>query len=243
MIVGKGGSGKSSMVAAIAKVALGKGSKVVVVDADESNPGIERMLGLKQSTSTLLNAVGGRRQVFGMLKDAPSETVQNAVRSYMQEAIGKDLFLVRVGKIAEAGSGCACPHGVISREILSYPLPAGTLVLVDAEAGIEHFGRGVDAKADKIVFVADPSYDTMNLCAEARRLADSIGVELYVVLNKIESQDVSTYMTEQLSSRDIDVDIVVPYDRRIFESTLLGKPLEIGVATEAVERLVCRLLS
>ena len=243
IVVGKGGSGKSTIVAAMAKLAARRVRHVVVVDADESNPGIERMLGMNESSPSLIDAVGGRKQVFGTLKDASSEAVQATVRHMLEEAKQRSFLLLQVGKIRQAGSGCACPHGVIAREILSYSFAPGTFVIVDTEAGLEHFGRGVDARVDMILFVADPSYDAITLCKEAKVLADSIGVPFLTVLNKVGGEDISKFLRAELARRGIDVEIVIPYDSQIFESSLLGNPLEVGVAQQAVEQLLFRMLS
>lgn len=243
LVAGKGGSGKSTIVAAIAKLAVPKVSQVVVVDVDESNPGIERMLGLNEASPSLIDAVGGRKEVFGTIKDTSSEAVQTTVKRFIEEAKAKDLFLIRVGKIDEAGSGCACPHGAISREILAYPFADGTLVVVDSEAGIEHFGRGLDAKVNTILFIVDPSYNTVELCQEAKRLADSIGVEFIAVLNKVHNEEIADFMKSELAKRAVNVGYVVPYDDRLFNSVLHGKPLLIGAASDTLERLVIDILS
>ena len=243
LVVGKGGSGKSTIVAAIAKLAVRSVNQVVVVDVDESNPGIERMLGLNEPSTSLIDAVGGRRQVFGSIKGESSEIVQTTVRRFVEEAKDKDLFLIRVGKIGEVGSGCACPHGAISREILAYPFAAGTLVVADSEAGIEHFGRGLDAKVDTILFIVDPSYNTVELCQEAKRLADSVGVEFIAVLNKVRNEEVTDFLKAELSKRAVNVRFVIPYDDSLFMSVLHGKPLEIGPARTPLEELVNEVLS
>jgi CO dehydrogenase maturation factor len=242
LVAGKGGSGKSTIVAAIAKLAAERVNQVVVVDADESNPGIERMLGLNEPSPSLIDSVGGRKQVFGTVKGASSALVQTKIRLFIEDAKDKGLFLIRVGKINGAGSGCACPHGAISREILAYPFTAGTLVVVDSEAGIEHFGRGLDASVDTILFIVDPSYNTVELCQEAKRLADSIGVEFIVVLNKVASQDVTDFVKAELSKRAVNVRFVIPYDDRLFMSVLHGNPLEIGTARNTIEGLVNEVL-
>ncbi|KPJ51676.1 MAG: ATP-binding protein, partial [Dehalococcoidia bacterium DG_18] len=44
-VCGKGGSGKSAIVTLLAKGLREKGYKVLVVDSDESNSGLYRMLG------------------------------------------------------------------------------------------------------------------------------------------------------------------------------------------------------
>ena len=41
--------------------------------------------------------------------------------------------------------GCACPMGVVSREFIEkLELKDQELLVVDTEAGVEHFGRGVE---------------------------------------------------------------------------------------------------
>ena len=201
------------------------------------------MLGLNEPSTSLIDAVGGRNQVFGTIHDESSEIVHTTVRRFIEEAKDKDLFLIRVGKIDEAGSGCACPHGAISREILAYPFAAGTLVVVDSEAGIEHFGRGLDAKVDTILFIVDPSYNTVELCQEAKRLADSIGVEFIAVLNKVQNKQVADFVKAELSKRAVNVRFIIPYDDRLFMSVLQGTALEIGGARDILERLVNEILS
>ena len=53
-ICGKGGSGKSTVVALLAKALREKHYKVLVVDSDESNTGLYRMLGLDQAPLSIL---------------------------------------------------------------------------------------------------------------------------------------------------------------------------------------------
>ena len=243
IVAGKGGSGKSTIAVALARNAVKKGRHVVVVDADESNPGIERMLDLNTSNQSLMDTIGDRRKVFGRLKGTSSKTVQATVRSVMEKTEDKDLSIVQVGKIRKAGSGCACPHGMISRDILSYPFKSGAFVVMDTEAGIEHFGRGIDDKVDTIVFVVEPSYDSMKLCEETKKLADSISVNFMVVLNKVDSEKVSTYIKDELAKKGIDVKITIPYDDKIFSSAMLGGPLEVGESTASFDKLVSIILA
>ena len=243
IVAGKGGSGKSTTVALLAKLAARRGLHVIVVDADESNPGIRRMLGVSESGQALMDMIGGRTHTFGTLKDTASETLQAAVKSVMEKTDSTGLSFVEVGKIREAGSGCACPHGAISREILSYPFKGGTLVVFDTEAGVEHFGRGLDALAEMILFVVDPSYEALELCREAKRLADSMGIEFRAVLNKVGDEDTVAFMREELARRDIKVEASIPYDNDLFQSALHGKTLEARTAADSIERLLDGVLA
>jgi CO dehydrogenase maturation factor len=116
-------------------------------------------------------------------------------------------------------------------------------VVADSEAGIEHFGRGLDAKVDTILFIVDPSYNTVELCQEAKRLADSVGVEFIAVLNKVRNEEVTDFLKAELSKRAVNVRFVIPYDDSLFMSVLHGKPLEIGPARTPLEELVNEVLS
>jgi CO dehydrogenase maturation factor len=242
VVAGKGGSGKSTITTLMAKLALSRGRRVIVVDADESNPGIERMFGLGVPSPGLLELVGGRKHVFGDVRDAASEELKDLVISIMADAERREFSVVRLGKIRVAGSGCACPQGAIAREVLAYPFKDRTVVFVDAEAGVEHFGRGIDARADKIIFVVDPSYDSVTLCEEAKRLADSIHLKVLVVLNKVDSDLTSDLLRNQLNKKGIEAKAAIPYDATILQSTLEGESLQAGSAVEGVRKLLDEVL-
>jgi len=60
-VCGKGGSGKSTIVSLLANEARGKDYKVLVVDSDESNSGLYRMLGFDHPPVPLMELVGGKK--------------------------------------------------------------------------------------------------------------------------------------------------------------------------------------
>ena len=59
-ICGKGGSGKSTVVSLLADQADVRGHKVLVVDSDESNSGLFRMLGFQRPPIPLMELLGGK---------------------------------------------------------------------------------------------------------------------------------------------------------------------------------------
>ena len=62
-VCGKGGSGKSAIVTLLAKGLREKGYKVLVVDSDESNSGLYRMLGFDSLPVPLMELAGGKKKV------------------------------------------------------------------------------------------------------------------------------------------------------------------------------------
>ena len=94
-----------------------------------------------------------------------------------------------VGKIHDFGEGCACPMGALSKHLLKNIDTMGSdFVFVDTEAGVEHFGRGVEEGCDALLMVIDPSYESIRLSEKISGLADAAGKELYYVLNRVEGE-------------------------------------------------------
>ena len=60
MISGKGGSGKSTLSALLARALHQRGFNVLLVDADESNLGVQRLVGIN-SPESLMNRLGGKK--------------------------------------------------------------------------------------------------------------------------------------------------------------------------------------
>lgn len=59
-ICGKGGSGKSTLTSVLAIAAQDRELKTLVIDSDESNAELYRMLGFPEPPTPLMALVGGR---------------------------------------------------------------------------------------------------------------------------------------------------------------------------------------
>jgi CO dehydrogenase nickel-insertion accessory protein CooC1 len=62
-VCGKGGSGKSTLVTLLANQAVARGLSVLVVDADESNTGLFRLLDFDQPPVPLMELAGGKKKI------------------------------------------------------------------------------------------------------------------------------------------------------------------------------------
>jgi CO dehydrogenase maturation factor len=152
--------------------------------------------------------------------------------------------LIAVGKILQALEGCACPMGVLSREFLKkLRLRDNEIALVDTEAGVEHFGRGVETSIDAVVVVVEPSFESLQLAERVNALADGIGIQsIWAVINKVTSDEMGAKLKEELDRRGLEVAGVVHYDPRIFEACLEGRPLNGSKAAEEVSVLMESIL-
>ena len=62
-VCGKGGSGKSTLVSLLANAAQARGLTTLVVDSDESNSGLFRILGFDKPPTPLMTLVGGKKGI------------------------------------------------------------------------------------------------------------------------------------------------------------------------------------
>lgn len=132
--------------------------------------------------------------------------------------------LLAIGKIHDFGEGCACPMGSLSKMFLdNLQVGEKEMVIVDTEAGIEHFGRGVEAGCDAILAVLDPSYESLLLSKKIEEISDKIQKTLYFVLNRVDDERKAA-MLEFLGGKRVAASI--PETKEIFRAGLAGEEFD-----------------
>jgi CO dehydrogenase maturation factor len=246
-VCGKGGSGKSTIVALLASEARLRGYRVLVVDSDESNSGLFRMLGFDYPPVPLMELVGGKnslKQKMGqpsVLNETQIATVHIPEQYLLQK---NGLKLVAIGKILQSLEGCACPMGVLSREFLKkLTLAKDEVAIVDMEAGVEHFGRGVETSIDSVLVVVEPPLESINVGQKIHDLASGIGIKnVWAVMNKVPSEEIATRLKTELQERRIEVVGCIYFDADIFRSSLDGRMPVKGVAVQEIKDVLDRVL-
>ena len=247
VICGKGGSGKSALVTLLAKQALDRKIRVLVVDSDESNSSLFRMLGFEKPPVPLMELVGGKASLKEKMSqanifDESQIFMEDIPPQYSQRKDG--LVLVGIGKILQALEGCACPMGVLSREFLKkLRLTENEVALVDMEAGVEHFGRGIDEAIDSVLLAVEPSFESLSLAEKIKSLAAGIEKQVWAVLNKIDSENRASKLKNDLEAKGLKVIGVVPHDPLVFEACLEGRAIGEGEAFRAAGKILDFLLS
>jgi len=234
MMCGKGGCGKSTLTILLARALAGTGKKVLVVDADESNLCLHQLLGAHQP-EIMMDAMGGRTGAREKLKQAADHhendffkqviTFDTLPAECLAEADGIKLLVV--GKIKEFGEGCACMIGGISKALLArLQEKDNEIVLIDAEAGLEHFGRQVDKSCDLVICVVDPNYESIRMADRARQIAEGAGVQTFFILNKVDDE-VREVMTDGLDPQRVIA--AIPNNHEIFLQNLKGQSLTVSM--------------
>lgn len=237
-VCGKGGCGKSTTTALLAKELARMGKRVLVVDSDESNFGLHRQLGVElprdfteyfggkdkafktMMTSGILNSV--KLSAFAKKFFNEAFTIEDIPAEYFSEKDG--VKLMSSGKIHRANEGCACTMNSILEQFVDHlTLKDEEIALLDMEAGVEHFGRGTDNHVDAVLMVVDPSYESLRLSAKVAELARSIGKPVYFCLNKLSGE--TEQIVEEAVGKHGTVLCRMPLDAALSRAGLTGEEL------------------
>ncbi len=235
LVGGKGGAGKSAVSLLLAQT-LSKKGNIILLDSDESNRLLPQTLGL-ETPDTIANYLGGRSKVKEGLEDHEKLNLDKLPKEYVSKT-GKGITYTAVGKIEEYGEGCACPYGFLSKELLKrIELSPEDYLIVDAEAGIEHLGRGIEEGIDKLIVVIDPTAEGVEIAKKLSSEAQRIGKPIHLILNKVTSE-IEQVMVEKLESEGLKADALIRYDPMIFKSSLMGGLFSAKTASEDISSFI-----
>ncbi|MFA4916889.1 MAG: hypothetical protein WC560_09495 [Syntrophales bacterium] len=257
-VCGKGGSGKSTLVSLLAGAFVKSGTPVVVIDSDDSNTGLYWMLGLERRPAPFMDFLGGKKglqeKMRANFKEGKSEPkmsimLQDTIQikdipgDYIVEGPEKKLRLISIGKIQQSLEGCACPMGVLSREFLKkLILSDNEIVIVDMEAGLEHFGRGIENSVDAVIAVTEPSLESINLAETIKDMSSGAGAKFAgVIFNKVGSDAIYETMKEEMNKRGVPLLGKIPLSEGIVEACLKGQSLEPAYTGDEAMKIVEKL--
>ncbi len=244
MVCGKGGSGKTSLTVLAAR-ALSETNKVYVIDSDESNMMLPKILGV-ESPKAIVEYLGGKGTIFekGEVNLAKALAIagegiklDELPREYISSS-SEGIQLLTIGKVREFGEGCACPFNFLLRTILkNLDLAEGEVVLVDTDAGVEHLGRGVEEGCDAVFAVADPTAESLELAKILQDYLAETGKRFWLVVNK-STPDIYEIIKGKAEEMGLEVLGTMRFDEKIFKSCLEGVRLEAKEGYDDVKTLL-----
>jgi CO dehydrogenase maturation factor len=183
-IFGKGGTGKSTVSVLLAREFVRRGYAVCLFDADTTNAGMHRALGLPKPPAPLLEYFGGMVFSGGLVTcpvDDPTPLKDGEVDltrlppSFFQKT-SDDIYLLSGGKLGDLGTGAGCdgPIAKIARDVVFHGPHPRTLTLVDLKAGIEDVSRGVITKLDWVIAVVDPTLAAVEVAESLGRIVGEV---------------------------------------------------------------------
>lgn len=183
-IMGKGGSGKSTVTALLAKSLKKSGYAVCVLDADPTNVGLAQALGIEQPPAHLLDyfgdmvfddgfftyPVGDSTPLVGA--NLHIDDLPEAYHGRSPDSI--DFFIA--GKIADMGIGADFigPIAKITHEFKPRYSAKAPVTLVDFKAGLEDAISGDVLSLDWIIVVIDPTMDAVKMAVNVQEIVNQL---------------------------------------------------------------------
>jgi CO dehydrogenase maturation factor len=244
-VTGKGGVGKTTFSAILARLYAEEHRKVLAVDVDpDANLGLA--LGFDKET---LDSIVPIAHLKELVQERTGATDQNMGKFFkinprvddIPDAYAKEcngVRLLTMGTVEEGGAGCVCPEHVLIRRIISHlVLRSDDVVIMDMEAGIEHLGRGTASSVDQFIVVIEPGARSIQTYEKVKKLASDLGVErVRVVANKVRDEDDEAFIKENIKD---DLLGFVHYNQEVIDADRMGKsPFDFSEAAIAEVRKI-----
>ncbi len=245
-ITGKGGTGKTAVAALLIRSLSKKGKFILAVDAD-ADTNLPETLGC-ENVKTIGDAKESlQAEITKPRPDNPDMNKESILKSKVYEIIeempGYDLLVM--GR--PEGSGCYCYINNLLRGIMDKLIANYDVIVIDAEAGLEHFSRKIIRDIDDLIVVTDTSRrgfrTAERICELVVELDSNVG-KIHVIANKVtdSNKDKLVKLAEDLKLSLIGM---IPLDPVIEEMDIKGTPLfeisDDSVAAIEIESIVQKL--
>ena len=193
-ISGKGGVGKTTVAAALAKLYQEAGFRVMAVDADP-DANLAAALGADADAVASISSIAQLRdEIAERTGTEPGSSggffsinpkVDDIPEKYHLDVGGIQLMVL--GTIETPGAGCVCPESAVLRRLVSHLIvERDEAVILDMEAGIEHLGRATAQAVDMLIVVLEPGQRSVQTANKIAHLAKGLGIpRIGLIINKV----------------------------------------------------------
>jgi len=222
-VTGKGGVGKTIVATLLIKVLHEEtGEVILAVDADP-NSNLHEALGIEAGKS-----IGEIREEMLKLGDqippeqGRADYLEGLIESVIVEGEGFDL--ISMGR--PEGPGCYCYVNHLLRKVLDKLTGRYRFVVIDAEAGLEHFSRRTTRDVDILLVVSDPTARGFMTAKRVKELVAELNTKfgrMYLVVNRM-PEGLAEKVAEEVSKVGIECIALIPEDDLVAKFDLEGRP-------------------
>jgi len=223
-VSGKGGTGKTTISALLIRALVETEKKpILAVDADP-NSNLNESLGV-----SLRKTVGEIRENLlerqGSL--SPEQTKESYLNSMVQSSLSEsDAFdLLAMGR--PEGPGCYCYVNNVLRKIVDSITTSYPYVVMDTEAGLEHFSRRTTKDLDVLIVATDPTARGITTAKRITELVKELDTKvghIYAIANRV-PESLDERVRRDLQNAGLECLAVIPDDELVREFEVEGKPI------------------
>jgi CO dehydrogenase maturation factor len=256
VITGKGGVGKTTTTALLANIFAEMEKNVLTVDEDPQQnlafslgfpmDQAETLVPVSKNLEYIEEKTGARPgQGWGaMLRINPD--VSDVVSRFGLH-IAENINLLVIGSVIQAATGCLCPENALLDSIVRYiRLRNGEIILMDTQAGVEHFGRALADGFQHAIIMTEPGFNSVQVALHSARLAKDLNIPgIHLVVNRCRSQADITKVTGYLRDTPFSSITHLPFDEQVMatEPNVAGLSQQSTPYVDGVRKLATMLLS
>ncbi len=223
-VTGKGGVGKTAVAALVVRALIDAGERsILAIDADP-NLNLDAALGLH--ADEFLGCI--REEALDRGEDLPAGMTKVDFLNYRarEAVLETDRFdLLAMGR--PEGPGCYCYANSVLRRAIDGLAGQYDYVVVDCEAGLEHFSRRTTGDIGVLIVLSDPSLrsvDTVFRVVElVNELKTAVGRMLVAITRATNS--VPQQILDRAASNGIEIAGTIPDDAEVRERDATGESL------------------
>jgi CO dehydrogenase maturation factor len=232
VITGKGGVGKTSLTALLARLLARNAYRVLALDADPQmnlpyalglpHDRARALVPLSQNPDYVEEKTGARPGSGWGLFFRLNPDVDDVVERF--GVVGpEDVRLLVMGNTVQPAAGCVCPENSLLAAVANaVSLRRGEAILLDTQAGIEHFGRALAQGFRHAVVVTDPTFNGVQVALHSARLARELGIPaIHLVVNRVRNDndiDRVSQILEDQGSFPFTTRHLLPYEEQLLQS-------------------------
>lgn len=225
VIAGKGGTGKTTISAALTlMLAKRKAGSVLAVDADP-NSNLADALGLK-AAGTIADVIDEVAKDPDIVpKSMGKESfIEYKIHSDIAENNGFDLLVM--GR--PEGPGCYCYINNVLRNVMHKLIDDYRFVVIDNEAGMEHFSRKTTRSCHELIVISDESQVGLRSARRIFDLIEELGIPAkrkFLVINRVTGKKDFGKLKKEFGVEEI---FSVPFDKELLLLSSKGRSLGEG---------------